>query len=145
MLLFLSTAAAWAASRVRFENSIEVWFPEGDPAVATYDEFSREFQSDELIVLRGELGVYEFAWSDGIGQTLEQGILLTDLLLTNYVGVVGDVVAPEPPLTAGNGITATAEITATTAITASAWHGLPHLGMSCPYSIHAWPAAGSGK
>jgi len=58
-LLGLITAAAGVlATRVSFQSAIEVWFLEDDPALATYDEFTRHFAADEMIVLALKADVF---------------------------------------------------------------------------------------
>lgn len=47
-----------------------------------------EAEYEELILIRGSLGVYEFAWTDRVGQTLVPGIAVLDLLLEEKVGPV---------------------------------------------------------
>lgn len=42
---------------------------------------NEQTEFEELILIRGADGVYEFAWSDGIGQELLPGIQILDLLL----------------------------------------------------------------
>ena len=51
-------AAAILASRVTFQNAIDVWFVEDDPALATYDEFGAHFAADETIVLAIEIDAF---------------------------------------------------------------------------------------
>ncbi|MEM7799722.1 MAG: hypothetical protein AAF633_11075 [Chloroflexota bacterium] len=84
------------------EVSIQAPPLEGEPA---------EFE--ELILIRGDLGVYELAWSDQAGQALVPGIVVVDLLLSDKIGpLVEDEVneveeatpAVEPtPTTEGDG------------------------------------------
>ena len=51
-LLVLVTAVAMAlAQRVRFENAIETWFVANDPALVAYNQFTKHFAADEIIVL----------------------------------------------------------------------------------------------
>ena len=45
-----------------------------------------EAEYEELILIRGTLGVYEFAWTDRVGQTLVPGIAVLDLLLEEKIG-----------------------------------------------------------
>lgn len=47
----VSALAVWGASRVRFENSIEIFFLEDDPGLIEYREFQRRFQADEVAVV----------------------------------------------------------------------------------------------
>lgn len=39
------------ASKVRFDNSIEIWFLEGDPELASYNQFTERFGGDEFVVI----------------------------------------------------------------------------------------------
>ena len=43
--------AGLSASSVRFDNSIEIWFLEGDPSIATYQAYLDRFEADEVAVL----------------------------------------------------------------------------------------------
>jgi hypothetical protein len=43
-------------------------------------------ETDTLLLVRGELGVYEFAWSDNVGQALLPAIVRLDELLVAQVG-----------------------------------------------------------
>ncbi len=51
LLAAVTTAAIWSAGRVGFDNSIEVWFMQDDPEVVAYDEFYRQFQADEFVLI----------------------------------------------------------------------------------------------
>ena len=50
-VILLSILAAWLASGLQFDNSIETWFLEGDPNLAGYKEFLERFGADELTVV----------------------------------------------------------------------------------------------
>jgi predicted RND superfamily exporter protein len=54
-IAIVTFAASILASRVTFQNAIDVWFVEDDPALATYDEFGAHFAADETIVLAVEI------------------------------------------------------------------------------------------
>ena len=54
-LLLASTAFMGVGmSRLHFDNSYEIWFVEGDPAMRSYDEFLDIFGSDETLVVLTE-------------------------------------------------------------------------------------------
>lgn len=76
-------------------------------------------ETESLLLMRNELGVYELGWSDNIGQGLLPPILTLDEWLINEVGFIGDVVAPTPTLESSATIliTATVPVTATIPIT----------------------------
>ena len=48
LVLVTAAAAAWSATRVRFESDLEIWFLEDDPQLATYHRFLETFEADEL-------------------------------------------------------------------------------------------------
>lgn len=50
LVLVTAAAAAWSATRVRFESDLEIWFLEDDPQLATYHRFLETFEADELVV-----------------------------------------------------------------------------------------------
>ncbi len=72
-----------------------------------------ELTADTLLLVRGELGVYEFAWSDNVGQALLPAIVRLDELLVAQVGFI----QPTPEATATESVTATGTITSTEIIT----------------------------
>ncbi len=39
------------ASRIKVDNSLRVWFVEGDPALVAYDEYKKTFGNDETIIV----------------------------------------------------------------------------------------------
>jgi len=49
--LIITVAAAWQARAVSLDNSLQIWFAEGDPALTAYQEFQDLFGSDEIIVV----------------------------------------------------------------------------------------------
>ena len=51
LVCLLTVAATIPASRVQFDNAIEIWFLDNDPGLATYKQFSERFQADEIAVL----------------------------------------------------------------------------------------------
>jgi uncharacterized protein len=50
-LVIGATALAAFATRVRIDNSLQVWFVEGDPALVAYDDFKATFGNDETIIV----------------------------------------------------------------------------------------------
>lgn len=50
-LVIVAVALASFAPRLRVDNSLEVWFVEGDPALDAYDDFKRTFGNDEAIIV----------------------------------------------------------------------------------------------
>ena len=51
VLLAITVPAGYFASGIQFDNTIEIWFLEGDAGLARYREFLDLFESDELIVI----------------------------------------------------------------------------------------------
>ena len=47
----LTCAAAYFATRVEFNNSIEMWFLEGDTQLQIYDTFTDQFGGDEVAII----------------------------------------------------------------------------------------------
>ncbi len=58
LLALITAGAAALATRVSFQSAIEVWFLEDDPALTTYDEFTRRFAADEMVVLALDAEVF---------------------------------------------------------------------------------------
>ena len=54
LMLLLSVAATLGALRLRFDNSLEIWFVEGDPGIERYREFLDLFGTDEILILAWE-------------------------------------------------------------------------------------------
>jgi len=54
IIALLSAAAAFGALRLRFDNSLEIWFVEGDPGIERYREFIDLFGTDEILILAWE-------------------------------------------------------------------------------------------
>jgi len=50
-VVLLTIAAAFPAARVHFDNSIELWFSEGDPELAIYEKFSQQYEADQIVVI----------------------------------------------------------------------------------------------
>ena len=72
-----------------------------------------DLTTDTLLLVRGELGVYEFAWSDNVGQALLPAIVRLDELLVAEVGFI----QPTPEATATEHVTGTGTVTSTEIIT----------------------------
>ena len=53
LILSIALVAALAPglANLRLDNSFEIWFPETDPALVTYQQYIDEFGSDEVVVL----------------------------------------------------------------------------------------------
>ncbi len=47
----IAIAVGSMARNVRIDNSLQVWFLEGDPALVAYDKYKQEFGNDETIVI----------------------------------------------------------------------------------------------
>jgi len=58
LITIVTGLAAMLASKVTFQNAIEVWFVEEDPALSNYDEFGAHFAADETIVLAFDVDVF---------------------------------------------------------------------------------------
>ncbi len=60
-LTLIAIVTVWAAvlaDKVTFQNAIDVWFVEDDPALTTFDEFGTHFAAGETIVLAIEADVF---------------------------------------------------------------------------------------
>ena len=58
LIAIVTVVATVLASRVTFQNAIDVWFVEDDPALAIYDEFGAHFAADETIVLAFDIDTF---------------------------------------------------------------------------------------
>ncbi|MCB0038006.1 MAG: hypothetical protein KDE51_28425, partial [Anaerolineales bacterium] len=76
-------------------------------------------ETESLLLMRNELGVYELGWSETIGQGLLPPILTLDEWLINEVGFIGEVVAPAatPEISSTITMTATVPLTTTAPVT----------------------------
>jgi len=72
LLAAITAVAGTLAGRVTFQNAIEVWFTEGDPALLAYDEFTAHFAADETIVLAFETDVFTDEAYAVIGRLAQQ-------------------------------------------------------------------------
>ena len=50
MLAVLTALSIIAISRIEFDNSVESWFLDTDPSLATYDRFTETFRSDQIVI-----------------------------------------------------------------------------------------------
>lgn len=51
LMLMLCIPAARGLLEVGVDNAVQVWFVEGDPALARYEAFQRDFGNDEVVVM----------------------------------------------------------------------------------------------
>lgn len=51
LVAVLTVLSAVSISRISFDNSIESWFLDDDPSLATYDYFTETFNSDQIIIV----------------------------------------------------------------------------------------------
>lgn len=51
LLTVVTFFAAASATRVQFDSSIESWFIESDPSLATYDRFTEIFKADQIVIV----------------------------------------------------------------------------------------------
>ena len=49
-LAALTALSVAAISRIEFDNSVESWFLDTDPSLATYDRFTEVFKSDQIVI-----------------------------------------------------------------------------------------------
>ncbi len=71
LLVVASLALGLFATRIGVDNSLKVWFVEGDPTLTAYEAYKREFGNDEMIVIAvvappGGAGIYEPAYLERI-------------------------------------------------------------------------------
>ncbi|RZV38285.1 MAG: hypothetical protein EX272_03100 [Chromatiales bacterium] len=50
MLAALTVLSIIAISRIEFDNSVESWFLDTDPSLATYNRFTETFRSDQIVI-----------------------------------------------------------------------------------------------
>ena len=50
-IAIVTLLAGSSISRINFDNSIESWFLESDPSLATYDRFINTFRADQIVVV----------------------------------------------------------------------------------------------
>ena len=58
LIVLVTVVAVLTAKNVTFQNTIEVWFVEDDPALANYEEFGVHFEADETVVLAFDVDVF---------------------------------------------------------------------------------------
>ncbi len=51
LIAAISAIALYALPQVRFDNALEIWFLEGDPAILAHNEIVETFGSDETIII----------------------------------------------------------------------------------------------
>lgn len=51
LVVLITVAASISAARVHFDNSIELWFSEDDPELAIYEQFSQQYEADQIVVI----------------------------------------------------------------------------------------------
>jgi len=64
--------AAVLASNVTFQNAIDVWFVEDDPALTIYEEYTRHFAAGETIVVALDAEVFSESTYSTIERLAEQ-------------------------------------------------------------------------
>ena len=72
LIALVTVVAAMLASNVAFQNTIDVWFVEGDPALTNYDEFGAHFEADETVVLAFDTDVFSESGYAAIERLAEQ-------------------------------------------------------------------------
>ena len=58
IVAIVTSFAAVLASNVTFQNAIDVWFVEDDPALTIYDEYAGHFEAGETIVAAFDADVF---------------------------------------------------------------------------------------
>ena len=51
LVVLLTALSAVFAQRIGVDNSVEVWFVDGDPALTGYHEFQQAFGNDEVVAI----------------------------------------------------------------------------------------------
>jgi len=72
LVALVTVVSALLASNVAFQNTIDVWFVEDDPALANYAEFGTHFEADETIVLAFDTDVFSESGYATIERLAEQ-------------------------------------------------------------------------
>lgn len=107
LLASLASVAAIVLRGVRLDNAVEVWFVEGDPELAAYRRFQREFVNDEVAIVAfsdpgGVLQHAPLARIVRLGEQLGQipGISrVLSLATTRDIRLEGDTLEVAPLLT----------------------------------------------
>jgi len=47
----LAALLGWQVVKLRVDNSLEIWFPDDDPALVHYQQFQKQFGNDEVLVI----------------------------------------------------------------------------------------------
>ena len=68
LLVLASVGVGYFATQIGIDNSLKVWFVEGDPALKSYDDYKATFGNDETIVVAVTApgGIYEPAYLERI-------------------------------------------------------------------------------
>ncbi len=69
LLVLVAVGLGLFATRIGVDNSLKVWFVEGDPTLTAYEAYKREFGNDELIVIAApapEGGIYTPAYLEKV-------------------------------------------------------------------------------
>jgi predicted RND superfamily exporter protein len=72
IVAIVTSFAAALASSVTFQNAIDVWFVEDDPALAIYDEYAGHFAAGETIVVAFDANVFSQSTYATIERLAEQ-------------------------------------------------------------------------
>lgn len=72
LIALVTVVSVLLAGNVTFQNTIEVWFVEDDPALANYDEFGAHFEADETVVLAFDADVFSESGYATIERLAEQ-------------------------------------------------------------------------
>ncbi|MCA9679319.1 MAG: MMPL family transporter [Kofleriaceae bacterium] len=64
LLLVFALGLGYFATKIGIDNSLKVWFVEGDPALTAYDDYKATFGNDETIVIAATApeGIYDPAY-----------------------------------------------------------------------------------
>jgi predicted RND superfamily exporter protein len=72
LIALVTVVSVLLASNVTFQNTIEVWFVEDDPALTNYDEFGAHFEADETVVLAFDTDVFSESGYATVERLVEQ-------------------------------------------------------------------------
>jgi predicted RND superfamily exporter protein len=51
IVVLLTIAAVFPVAQVHFDNALELWFSDDDPELLIYDQFSRQYEADQIVVI----------------------------------------------------------------------------------------------
>jgi len=51
LVILVTIVAVFPVTQVHFDNALELWFSDDDPELAIYDQFSRQFEADQIVVI----------------------------------------------------------------------------------------------